>query len=1264
MGETASFDLFISHRSGEKAALQPLRDALTARGMRLWVDDAEIEPFSPDIARHIERGLAKSRAVLAWATPDWRASRGCQWELTAAAVASEALGDGPAGRLLMVCPQGLGPVPEALRGARHWVDPSDAAAVAEAVIERLKQVDDRPLEAAVRTGQVRHVGGASFDPARFVGRDDKLWEIHGALEGRAAAGVTGRHAHDVAVVHGLGGVGKTMLAREYGARFSAAYPGGIVLLRGGDALSTQLVELLIELGCPVPTAIKSPDHALSERLFIKALRASIRAALEDAKPVVPEDRPPSGRVLWLVDDLPAAPEPTDIDAWRCPCVEGRTLFTTRSGRWIASGAVVSVDALDRGAARALLWTTAGGPPSTDDARFADGEAILDELGDYALGVDVARALLIRLGVVQLREIVTSAPAGFDALAEKLAEDLPTGHVKAISATLRASFAGLNACARDLLRAAAVLAAAPIPRGLLEAALRAAGWTDGVELFSAFEQTTAESLARIETSGHAGSEPSLRLHLVVARAVPLLAMSPDRTALLAQALHDRIADDMRPWTTYPWEHGRIRGLLPHAEHLGTRWQEGTSELALLAADTHRSDGNYRAALALDRGAVEARRRKFGPDDAATLTALHSEASTMSSSGDLDKGRQGLEMVLERRRAVLGPDHPDTLASLALLCWTPHLEGDSARARQLAEEVLARRRRVLGPEDVDTVWSELVVGFQTLFDSGNPITDADHALEVLRRLGERAPPHLVIMAVLLKGMALRMTEQQGAARDLLEREGWPLIRRMQAAEQDGQAWSATDFVLPALAIQGDDEVISRLLPETLERRRRTLGPEHVLTLATLDLLANDRASRDDLPAAQALLEEVLVIRRRKWPDGTMTLLTIEQLASVLTAQGKSGALELREEALEKRRRQLGSEHATTLSTASRLVDTLRTLGNLERARATQAKVLAASQRVHGSEHPRTVSATVDLSEILADLGKPEEARELQNDALGVWIRLHVAGPDLNPAWGDLTNRLRWDLRLARDKDWARPFQEQALVIRRGVLGSDHAATLEALGDLASTLRETGKLEEALQLGTELLETLRRVRGSGHVDTVAAIRELASTLHSLEDFGTELRLREEVVAANRLSAGAADDLDPLNDLLKLAEVHGTLGEADKAQSLREAAVTRWIELDAPEDSWGWSLRTVLRWRTDRAWAHPFQEQVVAVRRKALGADAPQTLDALEDLASTQEELDLLDDANRSLKDLLAGRLRVLGPDHDDTMRARAAIARVDGRRQSTGS
>ena len=76
---------------------------------------------------------------------------------------------------------------------------------------------------------------------RFVGRLAEMWEVHSLLHSSDVAQITGA-AVNVGQVSGLAGVGKSLLAEEYGLHFGAAYPGGVFWLRayGNDDAKSAL----------------------------------------------------------------------------------------------------------------------------------------------------------------------------------------------------------------------------------------------------------------------------------------------------------------------------------------------------------------------------------------------------------------------------------------------------------------------------------------------------------------------------------------------------------------------------------------------------------------------------------------------------------------------------------------------------------------------------------------------------------------------------------------------------------------------------------------------------------------------------------------------------------------------------------------------------------------------------------------------------------------------------------------------------------------
>jgi hypothetical protein len=72
-----------------------------------------------------------------------------------------------------------------------------------------------------------------------------------------------------------------------------------------------------------------------------------------------------------------------------------------------------------------------------------------------------------------------------------------------------------------------------------------------------------------------------------------------------------------------------------------------------------------------------------------------------------------------------------------------------------------------------------------------------------------------------------------------------------------------------------------------------------------------------------------------------------------------------------------------------------------------------------------------------------------------------------------------------------QEQALGMRRRVLGEEHQDTLTSMNNLALTLWALGNLPAACALEEKMLEISQRVLGEEHPYTVTSRDNLASIL-----------------------------------------------------------------------------------------------------------------------------------------------------------------------------
>jgi hypothetical protein len=291
-----------------------------------------------------------------------------------------------------------------------------------------------------------------------VGRLTTLWAIHDRLQrttGLAGPGAAGRA---VALVSGLGGVGKSLLAAEYAHLFAGCYPGGVVWLsaQGNDTVGRALAPG--QSRAAADTAIAQVATNALDLDVTSMDPAEVREAVKSALQRRGEP------TLWVIDDVPSGIGAADLDAWRCPGPCVAELLTTRDA---AEGRLdrLALDVLDPADALALL---SGGRP-LDAAERDQAGLLAAELGYHPLACDVA-GLYVRSSTsfAAYRRLIAGSLENFDALAAELSGQLPGDHARQITATLATSLNELGSQAWQLLRLAAQLAPVAIPKDLIAA----------------------------------------------------------------------------------------------------------------------------------------------------------------------------------------------------------------------------------------------------------------------------------------------------------------------------------------------------------------------------------------------------------------------------------------------------------------------------------------------------------------------------------------------------------------------------------------------------------------------------------------------------------------------------------------------------------------------------------------------------------------------------------------------------------------------------
>jgi hypothetical protein len=816
----SSFDVFISYRHTDAEHVRSLASALAGAGLSYWLDERAIEDFQ-SIQTSIERGLGRSKALFAWYSAQYPESRACQWELSAAFLAAQSMGD-VRQRILLANPEpGNAHVhPVELRDALYSAAPTTSEgfeAIAGAVAKHCRGLtgtfgDVRSAHRPTWFGDSSGLGSE-----RFVGRHRELWAIHSALHASVVPIITHRTARPVVWLTGLGGAGKSLLAEEYALRFGAAYPGGVVWLRArgevGDGGRRDLDALAVDCERQL-ASLASRLHIATNGRTPDAIRTDIGAALEQR-----------GSSLFVVDDLPSGLPWSDVNLWTHPATNGHTLITTRRKQSSGQGAAVHIEDLDPQSALSLLCHRRA-PSDLEERNSAVN--IVGALAGHPLAIELAAVGVDSAGYVAFERNLRSRSEDDLAFAEELlkAEGTVLPHREAFSQNLAlvllSSIKRATPDGQELLRLCAQIASAPISCDL---ACRAFELGRGEEVSAArrrIERATFE-LASHGLVRRTGSI-MFEVHALVSRTVRfhLGSMIPEDPELLrgalsalAEGLQDACDSSSAETSAAPVEHARAMvGLLERPTE--TSLDGAYVRMLTSLASCYLAQGKPQTASVIARLARNAAHAFLGGTRACVLAA-HALAASLLARGAVPGAIAEATLALDESLETLGEDDDDTLKCMQTLGLAYLGDRQLEAAHQLIARVVQGRAKRLGRDHPSTLRAML-----------------DFA-DVLRQSGERPLAKKFIEGVL---------NVQRRTLGLSPSTHLEALRRLSDLAAD----------------DGDKELELATLDFAVETARAGLGPDHPETMNLIIATGGLAMATGHLGLAQARYEELVELLRR--------------------------------------------------------------------------------------------------------------------------------------------------------------------------------------------------------------------------------------------------------------------------------------------------------------------------------------------------------------------------------------------------------------------
>ncbi|HMB05857.1 MAG TPA: tetratricopeptide repeat protein, partial [Isosphaeraceae bacterium] len=501
------------------------------------------------------------------------------------------------------------------------------------------------------------------DP-RFVGRAEELAALEQALAATGPSALT-----QPACMHGLGGVGKTLLAVKYARRHDADYDAILWLAaENPTALAPAFAELARTLRLP-------EAEERDQNVRITAVLTWLEA---------------HDRWLLVFDN---AERREDVEPYIPQHLTGHVLITSRSPDWDPLAWSIRIGPLPRPDSIALLLAATSSGAEAE----AEADRLADALGDLPLALAQAAAYLreTACSFADYRAKLDASWAAFDA--QQSAEP---GYGRTIAATLKLALDRIkgdlpnHSPAEVVLARCAFYAPEAIPRDLLA--------DDPLD-----EAALNEAIRTLRRYSLLETQPGfVAVHRLVQRAVRDR-LDPESRAEFAehavQKLRARFPDDpddVRTWL-------ECRKLLDHTLNATERASEDQVAATTVANLLNQVGIHLSAYHDLPRAkslllrSLRIEEAAYGPDHPEVASTLTNLGIVAREQGDLAEARRGLERALGIFEAAYGPDHPEvarTLTNLGIVMATVR-EFEQAQVR--VERALEICRRSLGDEHPNTI-----------------------------------------------------------------------------------------------------------------------------------------------------------------------------------------------------------------------------------------------------------------------------------------------------------------------------------------------------------------------------------------------------------------------------------------------------------------------------------------------------------------------------------------------------------------------------------
>lgn len=966
------YDIFISYsrKDNENGRITELKNQIekdyfefTKEKLNVFFDLEEIKGME-DWRHRLLQGLKDSHILLLILSPHYISSSYCEWEVIEYLkyeYSRAVQGEGVAQIYFLEIP-GLDS-PEYNENTTDWVkkistrqridlrpwyDEGTNSLKNQDVKKRLEELKSSLYKNIKRIKRLDEAEGNLPAPnTKFVGRQTELKKLHDGV----GLGKFG----SLAVVYGMGGLGKTTIAFQYAYAYADFYPGGrwFVNCTGEKKLASVIRKLDIDLGIEFTDDEKKDDVRAAKKV-LNHLLLKTKQEIEKRKD---KSNPPEPAVLLILDnvDFSAILQPPNTDL-----ISGKQwlkiLTTTRLGPEDLgidekTQPVINIDKLPDEDGISLIESHQPNNKFTNDNEREKAKEIVKLLGGFTLAIEITGVFLReRKGKVSCATFLEmlkkeGGVKGIDFIASKTKTGIP--HVeKLVSATLEPTLELLSDEEKLILSYASMLP----PDNIV------------IPWLQELVKIEYPELGEDDMSGIFNPWLDLIDHLIGLSLLHIVERGDDNKTLRIVKMHRLLQEFIIKEAIYS-ETDLLDNLTAlinmRAEYLNINWKEKQNrweiqpiaEFSFLLLNNGNINiiniankilgtiyelGNYSLGERLSIEVVKLAEKIYKSNDPVLAQSYNRYALIEMSLGKFKNSKELYEKALNIFRSKYGPNNPELIESIYSLSYIEQSLGNLENAKKLINEAISICNLSYGPNN-----SSQAQYLTQLANIEYQIGNLNHAKEIMDKV---------------IGLHEKNHEPKASAYNTLSLIEHDLGNLTRAQELQNKA---------------------------VEIRELILEPNHPYVATGYNNLALIERDLGNFSEAKELIERAITIEESVYePNHSSLLSSYFNLAKVERDLGNiNRAKELFETVMKSWESNYKPDHPYMSIGQNYLALVEIDLGNLNHAKELIMKALTIESSIYGSNNYNLTTSYFNLAKVEQKLGNLEEAEGLLRKTLDI-------------------------------------------------------------------------------------------------------------------------------------------------------------------------------------------------------------------------------------------------------------------------------------------